>query len=104
MNRKVLDVFGTEASKHFGDFTPKLDPRYVLCPIDMDVQLGWQARGYLRDVFPETNHDMKARKALAHDLSLSYILSPWHSMSLNVKWKCDGSYVYVNVDLKHFTM
>uniref|UniRef100_A0A672PHK2 Transmembrane protein 135 n=1 Tax=Sinocyclocheilus grahami TaxID=75366 RepID=A0A672PHK2_SINGR len=34
MNRKVLDVFGTEASKHFGDFTPKLDPRYVLCPID----------------------------------------------------------------------
>uniref|UniRef100_A0A671P7M9 Transmembrane protein 135 n=1 Tax=Sinocyclocheilus anshuiensis TaxID=1608454 RepID=A0A671P7M9_9TELE len=40
MNRKVLDVFGTEASKHFGDFTPKLDPRYVLCPIDMDVQLG----------------------------------------------------------------
>uniref|UniRef100_A0A8C1GMT8 Transmembrane protein 135 n=1 Tax=Cyprinus carpio TaxID=7962 RepID=A0A8C1GMT8_CYPCA len=42
MNRKVLDVFGTEASKHFGDFTPKLDPRYVLCPIDMDVQLDQQ--------------------------------------------------------------
>uniref|UniRef100_A0A671R9B7 Transmembrane protein 135 n=1 Tax=Sinocyclocheilus anshuiensis TaxID=1608454 RepID=A0A671R9B7_9TELE len=40
MNRKVLDVFGTEASKHFGDFTPKLDPRYVLCPIDIDMQLG----------------------------------------------------------------
>lgn len=40
MNRKVLDVFGTEASKTFGDFTPKLDPRFVLCPVDMDVQLG----------------------------------------------------------------
>lgn len=40
MNRKVLDVFGTEASRQFGDYTPKLDPRYVLCPIDMDVQLG----------------------------------------------------------------
>lgn len=40
MNRKVLDVFGTDASRHFGDFTPKLDPRYVLFPMDMDVQLG----------------------------------------------------------------
>uniref|UniRef100_A0A9J8ACH0 Transmembrane protein 135 n=2 Tax=Cyprinus carpio TaxID=7962 RepID=A0A9J8ACH0_CYPCA len=40
MNRKVLDVFGTEASKQFGDFTPKLDPRFVLSPIDVDVQLG----------------------------------------------------------------
>ncbi|XP_073770227.1 transmembrane protein 135 isoform X1 [Danio rerio] len=40
MNRKVLDVFGTEASKNFGNFTPKLDPRFVLCPVDMDVQLG----------------------------------------------------------------
>ncbi|ROL54385.1 Transmembrane protein 135 [Anabarilius grahami] len=40
MNRKVLDVFGTDASRHFGDFTPKLDPRYVPCPMDMDVQLG----------------------------------------------------------------
>ncbi|KAI2659818.1 Transmembrane protein 135 [Labeo rohita] len=40
MNRKVLDVFGTEASKQFGDFTPKLDPRYVMYPINMDVQLG----------------------------------------------------------------
>ncbi|TRY83144.1 hypothetical protein DNTS_020656, partial [Danionella cerebrum] len=40
MNRKVLDVFGTEASRHFEDFTPKLDPRYVLCPDNTDVQLG----------------------------------------------------------------
>uniref|UniRef100_A0A8C2GM52 Transmembrane protein 135 n=1 Tax=Cyprinus carpio TaxID=7962 RepID=A0A8C2GM52_CYPCA len=40
MNRKVLDGFGTEASKQFGDFTPKLDPRFVLSPIDVDVQLG----------------------------------------------------------------
>ncbi|KAB0391458.1 hypothetical protein E2I00_005395, partial [Balaenoptera physalus] len=30
MNRKVLDVFGTGASKHFQDFIPKLDPRYTI--------------------------------------------------------------------------
>ncbi|XP_054294005.1 transmembrane protein 135 isoform X3 [Pongo pygmaeus] len=29
MNRKVLDVFGTGASKHFQDFIPRLDPRYT---------------------------------------------------------------------------
>ncbi|XP_035121187.1 transmembrane protein 135 isoform X3 [Callithrix jacchus] len=29
MNRKVLDVFGTDASKHFKDFIPRLDPRYT---------------------------------------------------------------------------
>ncbi|ELW68932.1 Transmembrane protein 135 [Tupaia chinensis] len=29
MNRKVLDVFGTGASKHFQDFIPQLDPRYT---------------------------------------------------------------------------
>uniref|UniRef100_A0A2K5PGD3 Transmembrane protein 135 n=1 Tax=Cebus imitator TaxID=2715852 RepID=A0A2K5PGD3_CEBIM len=29
MNRKVLDVFGTDASKHFQDFIPRLDPRYT---------------------------------------------------------------------------
>lgn len=39
MNRKVLDVFGTEASKHFKDFTPKLDPRYMLFAHGADVQL-----------------------------------------------------------------
>ncbi|KAI4894173.1 hypothetical protein NFI96_022469 [Prochilodus magdalenae] len=39
MNRKVLDAFGTEASKHFKDFTPKLDPRFMLVPPGMDVDL-----------------------------------------------------------------
>uniref|UniRef100_A0A4W4FMB1 Transmembrane protein 135 n=1 Tax=Electrophorus electricus TaxID=8005 RepID=A0A4W4FMB1_ELEEL len=34
MNRKVLDVFGTEASRKFRDFTPKLDPKYMLVPPD----------------------------------------------------------------------
>uniref|UniRef100_A0A672HLP7 Transmembrane protein 135 n=1 Tax=Salarias fasciatus TaxID=181472 RepID=A0A672HLP7_SALFA len=29
MNRQVLDVFGTQASKDFKDFVPKLDPRYA---------------------------------------------------------------------------
>ncbi|XP_053312537.1 transmembrane protein 135 [Spea bombifrons] len=29
MNRKVLDVFGSEASKNFKNFTPKLDPRFT---------------------------------------------------------------------------
>uniref|UniRef100_A0A8C5V0H4 Transmembrane protein 135 n=1 Tax=Microcebus murinus TaxID=30608 RepID=A0A8C5V0H4_MICMU len=29
MNRKVLDVFGTGASKYFQDFIPRLDPRYT---------------------------------------------------------------------------
>ncbi|XP_062869890.1 transmembrane protein 135 [Trichomycterus rosablanca] len=37
MNRKVLDVFGTEASRNFKDFTPKLDPRYMLVPPAVDV-------------------------------------------------------------------
>ncbi|KAA0703967.1 Transmembrane protein 135 [Triplophysa tibetana] len=37
MNRKVLDTFGTQASRNFHDFTPKLDPRYVMCPVDMDL-------------------------------------------------------------------
>uniref|UniRef100_A0AAR2INX3 Transmembrane protein 135 n=1 Tax=Pygocentrus nattereri TaxID=42514 RepID=A0AAR2INX3_PYGNA len=39
MNRKVLDVFGTEASRHFKDFTPKLDPKYMMFPPGMDVEL-----------------------------------------------------------------
>uniref|UniRef100_A0A673KDQ2 Transmembrane protein 135 n=1 Tax=Sinocyclocheilus rhinocerous TaxID=307959 RepID=A0A673KDQ2_9TELE len=37
MNRKVLDVFGTEASKHFGDFTPKLDPRYFMDEVSPEL-------------------------------------------------------------------
>lgn len=39
MNRKVLDVFGTEASKNFKDFTPKLDPRYTLVPPELPLEL-----------------------------------------------------------------
>lgn len=39
MNRKVLDVFGTEASKNFKDFTPKLDPRYTVVPPDLPLEL-----------------------------------------------------------------
>ncbi|KAK0132769.1 Transmembrane protein 135 [Merluccius polli] len=42
MNRKVLDAFGTQASKDFGGFTPKLDPRYTttLLPPVADTTLG----------------------------------------------------------------
>ncbi|MEQ2180027.1 hypothetical protein GOODEAATRI_031343, partial [Goodea atripinnis] len=29
MNRELLDVFGTEASRNFKGFVPKLDPRYT---------------------------------------------------------------------------
>ncbi|KAF7665259.1 hypothetical protein LDENG_00142150 [Lucifuga dentata] len=29
MNRQVLDVFGTQASREFKDFVPKLDPRFT---------------------------------------------------------------------------
>ncbi|XP_035398336.1 transmembrane protein 135 isoform X1 [Cygnus atratus] len=39
MNRKVLDVFGTEASKNFKDFTPKLDPRYTVVPPELPLEL-----------------------------------------------------------------
>ncbi|XP_068927141.1 transmembrane protein 135 [Petaurus breviceps papuanus] len=39
MNRKVLDVFGTEASKHFPDFTPQLDPRYTSVVPDLPMEL-----------------------------------------------------------------
>ncbi len=76
MNRKVLDVFGTEASKRFGDFTPKLDPRYVLCPIDMDVQLGWQAVGVCEMSSQRPTMTWRHGKLLHMiSLSLSYILS-----------------------------
>uniref|UniRef100_A0A672HL72 Transmembrane protein 135 n=1 Tax=Salarias fasciatus TaxID=181472 RepID=A0A672HL72_SALFA len=46
MNRQVLDVFGTQASKDFKDFVPKLDPRYATVvsraalPPGGDAQLG----------------------------------------------------------------
>ena len=39
MNRKVLDVFGTEASRNFKDFTPKLDPRYTVVPPELPMEL-----------------------------------------------------------------
>uniref|UniRef100_A0A8C6IUZ0 Transmembrane protein 135 n=1 Tax=Melopsittacus undulatus TaxID=13146 RepID=A0A8C6IUZ0_MELUD len=39
MNRKALDVFGTEASKYFKDFTPKLDPRYTVVPPELPLEL-----------------------------------------------------------------
>uniref|UniRef100_A0A671X188 Transmembrane protein 135 n=1 Tax=Sparus aurata TaxID=8175 RepID=A0A671X188_SPAAU len=32
MNRQVLDVFGTQASRDFKGFVPKLDPRFTLDP------------------------------------------------------------------------
>ncbi|KAK7926167.1 hypothetical protein WMY93_008477 [Mugilogobius chulae] len=45
MNRHVLDVFGTEASRDFKGFVPKLDPRYTtvlnqILPLGDDIQLG----------------------------------------------------------------
>ncbi|XP_071077575.1 transmembrane protein 135 isoform X2 [Desmodus rotundus] len=38
MNRKVLDVFGTGASKHFQDFIPRLDPRYTTVPPELPIE------------------------------------------------------------------
>ncbi|XP_057409662.1 transmembrane protein 135 isoform X3 [Balaenoptera acutorostrata] len=38
MNRKVLDVFGTGASKHFQDFIPKLDPRYTIVAPELPIE------------------------------------------------------------------
>ncbi|XP_008065416.1 transmembrane protein 135 isoform X2 [Carlito syrichta] len=38
MNRKVLDVFGTGASKHFQDFIPKLDPRYTIVAPELPTE------------------------------------------------------------------
>ncbi|XP_031316368.1 transmembrane protein 135 isoform X2 [Camelus dromedarius] len=38
MNRKALDVFGTSASKHFQDFTPRLDPRYTVVPPESPIE------------------------------------------------------------------
>uniref|UniRef100_A0A4X2KEQ3 Transmembrane protein 135 n=1 Tax=Vombatus ursinus TaxID=29139 RepID=A0A4X2KEQ3_VOMUR len=39
INRKVLDVFGTDASKYFQDFTPQLDPRYTTVIPDLPMEL-----------------------------------------------------------------
>ncbi|XP_023414303.2 transmembrane protein 135 isoform X1 [Loxodonta africana] len=38
MNRKVLDVFGTSASKHFQDFIPRLDPRYTTVAPELPIE------------------------------------------------------------------
>lgn len=38
MNRKVLDVFGTGASKNFPDFTPRLDPRYTTVTPELPIE------------------------------------------------------------------
>eukprot|EP00064_Thunnus_orientalis_P010734 superscaffoldBa00001484_g10761 len=46
MNRQVLDIFGTQASRDFKGFVPKLDPRYTTMPSQTvlppgaDIQLG----------------------------------------------------------------
>ncbi|CAK6953895.1 transmembrane protein 135 [Scomber scombrus] len=46
MNRQVLDMFGTQASRDFKGFVPKLDPRYITVPSQTvlppgaDIQLG----------------------------------------------------------------
>uniref|UniRef100_A0A3P9KMM6 Transmembrane protein 135 n=1 Tax=Oryzias latipes TaxID=8090 RepID=A0A3P9KMM6_ORYLA len=46
MNRKLLDVFGTQASRDFKNFVPKLDPRFTtppsaaVLPAGGDLQLG----------------------------------------------------------------
>ncbi|KAM6986288.1 transmembrane protein 135 [Aplochiton taeniatus] len=46
MNRQALDVFGTQASRDFKGFVPKLDPRFVtvppptLLPTGTDITLG----------------------------------------------------------------
>uniref|UniRef100_A0AAX7SYL4 Transmembrane protein 135 n=1 Tax=Astatotilapia calliptera TaxID=8154 RepID=A0AAX7SYL4_ASTCA len=46
MNRQVLDMFGTQASRDFKGFVPKLDPRYTTVPSKTvllpggDIQLG----------------------------------------------------------------
>uniref|UniRef100_A0A8C9Z8Z3 Transmembrane protein 135 n=1 Tax=Sander lucioperca TaxID=283035 RepID=A0A8C9Z8Z3_SANLU len=40
MNRQLLDVFGTQASRDFKGFVPKLDPRYTtVLPPGVDIQL-----------------------------------------------------------------
>ncbi|KAM9763389.1 transmembrane protein 135 isoform 1-T1 [Dama dama] len=38
MNRKVLDVFGTGASKNFPDFVPRLDPRYTVVAPELPIE------------------------------------------------------------------
>lgn len=37
MNRKALDVFGTEASREFHNFIPRLDPRYTVVTPELPI-------------------------------------------------------------------
>ncbi|XP_059820576.1 transmembrane protein 135 [Hypanus sabinus] len=39
MNRRALDVFGTEASRDFKGFIPRLDPRYTLVKPELELEL-----------------------------------------------------------------
>ncbi|XP_043927246.1 transmembrane protein 135 [Protopterus annectens] len=39
MNRTALDVFGSEASKSFNGFIPKLDPRYTVVKPELPIDL-----------------------------------------------------------------
>lgn len=41
MNRRVLDAFGTEASREFKDFIPQLDPRYITVKPELALDLSW---------------------------------------------------------------
>uniref|UniRef100_A0A8C5M062 Transmembrane protein 135 n=1 Tax=Leptobrachium leishanense TaxID=445787 RepID=A0A8C5M062_9ANUR len=38
MNRKAMDVFGSEASKNFNNFIPRLDPRYTLVKPELPIE------------------------------------------------------------------
>ncbi|XP_018408757.1 PREDICTED: transmembrane protein 135 isoform X2 [Nanorana parkeri] len=38
MNRRALDVFGSEASKNFKNFIPKLDPRFTVVKPELPIQ------------------------------------------------------------------
>ncbi|KAK6485966.1 transmembrane protein 135-like [Huso huso] len=40
MNRRVLDVFGTKASRDFKGFIPQLDPRYTVVKPEIEIQPG----------------------------------------------------------------
>ncbi|CAJ0959072.1 unnamed protein product [Ranitomeya imitator] len=37
MNRKALDAFGSEASKNFNNFIPKLDPRFTIVKPELPI-------------------------------------------------------------------
>ncbi|XP_075448679.1 transmembrane protein 135 [Ascaphus truei] len=39
MNRRVLDVFGSEASKNFNNVIPKLDPKFITIKPELPIEL-----------------------------------------------------------------